>query len=145
MLVQLLAGCGLAALTVAIHAAGLALLLKRLEAHGELLLLRFWMTTWLVIRVTWFLILTHLLAISVWAVFYRAVGCLPDLESSLYFSGVTYSTVGYGDVVLPEGWRILGPIEGLTGILMCGLSTGVFLTLISRLYQDWIKALDQSV
>ncbi|HVR19331.1 MAG TPA: potassium channel family protein, partial [Polyangiaceae bacterium] len=53
---------------------------------------------------------------------------------ALYFSGVTYSTVGYGDLVLPEHWRLLGPIEGLTGILMCGLSTGLFFALISKLY-----------
>ena len=40
---------------------------------------------------------------------------------------VTYTTLGYGDLVLPKEWRMIGPVEGLTGILMCGLSTGIFL------------------
>jgi hypothetical protein len=52
---------------------------------------------------------------------------------------VTYTTVGYGDLVLPEQWRLLGPVEGLTGILMCGLSTGFFFALVSRLFDTGFK------
>jgi hypothetical protein len=65
---------------------------------------------------------------------YRVSGrdSLPDAESSFYFSGVTYTTLGYGDLVLPQEWRLLGPVEGLTGILMCGLSTGFFFAVVSR-------------
>ena len=46
---------------------------------------------------------------------------------------VTYTTIGYGDLVLSEPWRMLGPIEGLIGILMCGLSTAIFFAMISRI------------
>ena len=53
----------------------------------------------------------------------------------LVASGVSYSTLGYGDVVLPQGWRTLGPAEGLTGILMCGLSTGLFFAIAHRLLE----------
>ena len=67
-----------------------------------------------------------------WALFYWWQKCLPDAESSFYFSGVTYTTVGYGDLVLPKEWRLLGPVEGLTGILMCGLSTGFFFAVVSK-------------
>ena len=51
-------------------------------------------------------------------------GCMPNAEAAFYFSGVTYTTLGYGDVVLAEPWRLLAPVEGLMGVLMCGLSTG---------------------
>ena len=74
--------------------------------------------------------------IAVWALFYWWQKCLPDAETSLYFSGVTYTTVGYGDVVLPKGWQLFGPIEGLTGILMCGLSTGFFFAVVNKLYSS---------
>ena len=47
---------------------------------------------------------------------------------------VTYTTVGYGDLVLPQEWRLLGPVEGLTGILMCGLSTGFFFAVVSKFF-----------
>ena len=62
--------------------------------------------------------------------------CLPDAESSLYFSGVTYTTLGYGDVVLPEEWRLFGPVEGLTGILLCGLSAGFFFAVVNKLFSS---------
>ena len=48
-------------------------------------------------------------------------------ESSLYFSGVTYTTLGYGDLVLPKEWRLLGPVQGLTGILIVRTVHWVFL------------------
>jgi hypothetical protein len=48
---------------------------------------------------------------------------------------VTYTTTGYGDLVLPPEWRLVGGIEALTGILMCGLSTGFFFAVVGRVYQ----------
>jgi hypothetical protein len=66
-------------------------------------------------------------------------GCLPDAESAFYFSGVTYTTVGYGDLVLPKPWRILAPIEALTGLLMCALSGGLFFAVVSRRISNWVK------
>jgi hypothetical protein len=129
----LLIAAALVAATVAIHAVGLAALLLVLTRPGAQPPTRFWSSTWLLIRMVWWLILIHLAGISVWGTFYFWRGCLPDVESAFYFAGVTYTTVGYGDLVLPEAWRMLGPVEGLTGILMCGLSAGVFFAVVSRL------------
>ena len=64
---------------------------------------------------------------------------LPDAESSFYFSGVTYATIGYGELVLPKEWRLFGPVEGLTGILMCGLSTAFLFATLSRIYAGRTK------
>ena len=136
----LLAAFILVAATVVLHTGGLVALLmslKRKHAHAPT---RFWPMTLLLIEVTWILILIHAAEIGVWALFFVWAGCLPDAESAFYFSGVTYATVGYGDVVLPQPWRILGPIEGLTGILMCGLSTGLYIVVISRLIGPRLKA-----
>ena len=80
------------------------------------------------------LILIHVAEITIWALFYLWGGCLPDAESAFYFSGVTYTTVGYGDLVLAKPWRMLAPLEGLTGILMCGLSASLFFAVVSRIY-----------
>jgi hypothetical protein len=126
--------CLLVAATVFVHAAGLALMLKiRPKAHVPPPT-RFWPITWALIGVAWFLIFIHAAEIAVWASFYLWQECLPNAESAFYFSGVTYATIGYGDLVLPERWRLLAPVEGLTGILMCGLSTGVFFIVVSRLF-----------
>ena len=124
----------LVAVTVAVHAVGLALLLRSLMRSHALPPTRFWPITWLLIRVTWWLILIHLAEIAIWGMFYFWQACLPDAESAFYFAGVTYTTVGYGDLVLPKPWRMLGPVEGLTGILMCGLSTGFFFAVVSKVF-----------
>mgnify|MGYP003444079540 FL=1 len=131
---NLLYAAALVALTVAVHAAGLAAVLGLFSSARQAQLpTRFWPTTWLLIRATWMLLLIHVAAITVWALFFWWKECLPDAESAFYFSGVTYATIGYGDLVLKEPWRLLAPIEGLTGILMCGLSAGFYFALVSRI------------
>ena len=133
MIAKLLTAWCLLAMTVTIHAAGLSAMLGHIRSSA-LPDTRFWPVTWLLVRVAWWLVLLHLTEIAGWGLFYWWQKCLPDAESSFYFSGVTYTTVGYGDLVLPNEWRLLGPVEGLTGILMCGLSTGFFFAVVSRLY-----------
>jgi hypothetical protein len=59
--------------------------------------------------------------------------------SAFYFSGATYTTIGYGDLVLARHWRILGPVKGLTGILMCGLTAGLFFSVVSRIYASRLE------
>jgi hypothetical protein len=74
----------------------------------------------------------HVLEILLWAGFYRWL-CFPLWESSFYFSTSSYATVGYGDVVLPQAWRTLGPVESIIGVLMCGLSASFLFATVSRL------------
>jgi hypothetical protein len=134
MLARILIACVLVAITVAVHAVGFALVLRSLTSSRAVLPAQFWRITWLFIRVTWVLLVIHAVEITVWALFYLWWECLPDAESAFYFSGVTYATIGYGEVVLPKPWRMLAPIEGLTGILMCGLSAGLFVALANRIF-----------
>ncbi|MBI5431875.1 MAG: hypothetical protein HZA52_03480 [Planctomycetes bacterium] len=114
------------ATALALHAGGFALLLRSLMKSASGGPIGSWPTTWLLIGAAWWLILIHAAEIAVWPLFYARRGCMPDFESALYFSGVKYATVDYGDLLLPEPWRILGPLEALTWILMCGPSTGLF-------------------
>jgi hypothetical protein len=125
----------LVAVTVAVHAAGLAVLLRALMRWNAAPPTRFLPITWRLILVTWWLILFHLVEISIWAFFYLWQECLPDAETAFYFAGVTYTTIGYGDLVLAKPWRMLAPVEGLTGILMCGLSASVFFAVVLRIRQ----------
>ena len=139
MLVHFLYAFSLVIVTVFIHAVGFAALIRVIVRSHALAATEFWPVTWLVISLTCWLILVHMTEISVWALFYSWQGCLPDAESSFYFSGVTYTTVGYGDLVLSKPWRILASREGLTGILMCGLSTGLFFAIVNRWVANWVK------
>ena len=142
MLKLILTAWGLVAGTVVIHAAGLVLALGPVLRSTVRVDVGFWPITWLVIRTAWWLIVIHMIQIAFWALFYWWQRCLPDAESSFYFAGVTYTTVGYGDLVLPKQWRLLGPIQALTGILMCGLSTGFFFAMVSRIHEARTKAVN---
>lgn len=88
----------------------------------------------LMIRFSTLVIVLHSLQIFFWSVFYRWY-CLPSWESSFYFSAASYSTVGYGDVILPRIWRLLGPVESVTGVLMCGLSVSCLFAVATRLIE----------
>jgi hypothetical protein len=110
MIAKLLIAAALVAATVAIHAGGLGLLLSRISEAPAKLEARFWPITWLLIRIAWWLIIIHMFEIAVWALFFCWQRCLPNVESSFYFSGVTYATIGYGDLVLPNDWRLFGPL-----------------------------------
>lgn len=71
------------------------------------------------------------------------IGAAPDFEEALYFSTVTYSTLGYGDVLLARTWRILGAIEGANGVIMLGWSTAFIVSLVTQLKlltHDWLHS-----
>jgi len=80
----------------------------------------------MLISIAGWIILLHMVEVAFWAFFYAWTQGMPDVQSALYFSAVTYTTTGYGDLVLPNAWRLVGGVEALTGILMCGWSTGFF-------------------
>jgi len=74
--------------------------------------------------------------ISIWGLFYWWPDACPNAETAFYFSGVTYTTLGYGEVVLAKLCPLLAPVEGLMGVLMCGLSTLYFFVVVSRIHQS---------
>ena len=86
----------------------------------------------LMVRATIVMLALQLLEVALWAGFYRWK-CLSSWDPALYFSATSYSTVGYGDVLLPGTWRLLGPIEGVTGVLMSGLSASGLFAIIGLL------------
>jgi hypothetical protein len=132
MLSQLLVAWSLMGVCVAIHAAGVTAALRWMRRQPEIGP-EFWRWTWRLACVAGWVILLHLLEIVAWGMLYAWRGAMPDLPSALYFSAVTYTTTGYGDLVLPREWRLVGGIEALTGILMCGWSTGFFFAAVSRM------------
>ncbi|HUK46858.1 MAG TPA: potassium channel family protein, partial [Terriglobales bacterium] len=127
----------LVVLTLWLQCAGMALLIdwaRNSLAKGLRAFTR-WRSAMLMIRFTATMIVLHVVEIVLWAGFYRW-RCLSTWESSFYFSAASYSTVGYGDVVLPRVWRLLGPIESVTGVLMSGISVSALFAILVRLIQD---------
>ena len=86
----------------------------------------------LVMQTTVAVIVLHGVVILLWASCYRWL-CLPSWESAFYFSASSYATVGYGDVMLPSKWRLLGPLESMVGMLMSGVSIGLLFAAVTHL------------
>jgi hypothetical protein len=86
------------------------------------------------------LMAAHTCEVIVWSLAYGLVDATPANSNSLYFAFVNYTTLGYGDIIPTEEWRLLGPMEGLTGILMCGLSTGFFFAVVNKIHEAHVKA-----
>jgi voltage-gated potassium channel len=133
---QFCAGFVLVALTVVMQSAGMAALIAWAKPRLAKGIRHFGVvrSAVLVVRFTSLIVWLHMLEILMWSCFYRWQ-CLPTWESAIYFSTTSYSTVGYGDVLLPQPWRQLGPVESLVGILMCGVSVSLLFAIVIRLVE----------
>jgi len=124
----------LVTLTMWLECGGIATLITwaRRAAAGDIQKLGAFRSAALVVRFTAALIAVQGIQVLLWACCYRWL-CFPSWESALYFSATSYTTVGYGDIILPSKWRMLGPIESILGILMCGLSVSLLFAIATRL------------
>ena len=74
----------------------------------------------------------NIVQIAIWALLYRLLGAIPEFETAMYFSGVTFTSLGYGDVVLDGRIRLLAPLQAANGLMMFGISTALFFVAIQR-------------
>jgi len=141
MLVQLILASFMVVVTVVVHLVGLAILIRLLRSHHRLMRPLRIMPLTLLLGASVGIVAIHTVEIWLYAALYFQLGATAGFEESLYFSTVTYATIGYGDVLLPYAWRILGAIEGATGIIMLGWSTAFLVSLLARLNMfrhDWL-------
>ena len=140
MLKLALIGAILIAITVAIHALGTTFLVKYL-ANTFLDRTGHWgskrvMTALMLAALV--LVSLHALEIIVWAGAYKAIvptGELADFEAAVYFSFVTFTTLGYGDITLSEVYRLLSGIQALNGILLVGWSTALMFAVVQKTWE----------
>ncbi len=90
----------------------------------------------LLTEATGVLVAAHTVQVWIWALMLFLFGVMDDFYDAVYFSLVTYTTVGYGDIVLPEGFRIFGAFAGVAGLLVFGLSTAFLGALLVRILSE---------
>lgn len=78
----------------------------------------------------------HSIEVWSWAVIYLLLGEFQSLNTALYFSGATITTLGYGDVTLTETWRLLSTFEAMSGLILFGASTAFMIDLTRRLFDN---------
>jgi len=129
---QLLLGGGVNIINIAIHAlvmtlvVGVARRAAANKSHPSLFLIAIMIPTVSV------LMTTHTLEVFVWALAYSLVDAAPPGSNLVYFAFVNYTTLGYGDVVPVERWRLLGPMTAMNGVLLFGWSTAVIFEVLRK-------------
>ncbi|WP_428671076.1 potassium channel family protein [Reyranella sp.] len=144
MIANFAAATFMVVLTVTVHFFGLLGLLWFLREHGHRLPPREKLMGQglSILFVVLGLVAIHTAEIWLYAWAFLAVGALADFESALYFSTTSFTTIGYGDVVLDRHWRLFGAIEGANGLLLFGWSTAFLFSVIGRLRaleHDWLE------
>ena len=143
LLIQLLLASVMVVLTVIMHLTGLALLARALRAAMRRPASLKLAPITLLVAAAFGLFAIHTAEIWFFAALYLVLKAAPDFEQALYFSTVTYASIGYGDVLVAKPWRILGAIEGAIGVIMLGWSTAFLVSLLAQsrlLRHDWLTA-----
>ncbi len=133
MIRQFLVGGGVSLINIAIHALVMTMVVQvaqrasaKIRSHPSLTLIAVMVPTVSV------LMMTHILEVFVWALAYLIFGVAPDGADRVYFAFVNFATLGYGDIVPLERWRLLGPITAMNGALLFGWSTAVMFEVLRR-------------
>ena len=121
--------------TTGIHASGMMLALHLARSKGGVLRERLRHSH--ILRISGIVIamfLASLAEVVVWAIPYLAFDAIRGFEKAVYFSMVTFTTLGYGDVLLDEHWRLLASFEAANGIIMFGWTTAIVMATIRHVY-----------
>jgi hypothetical protein len=133
MLRQFMLGGAVCVINIAVHALVMTMVVR--VAHHERAERRARPSLFLMavmIPTVSILMVTHALEVAVWSFVYMFVGAAPANSDSVYFAFVNYTTLGYGDVVPVERWRLLGPLAAMNGVLLFGWSTAVIFDVLRR-------------
>jgi hypothetical protein len=133
MLRQFLVGGGVSVINIAIHALVMTTVVRvarvrggQNKSHSSVLLMV------VMIPTVSILMITHTFEVLVWSLAYSMVNAAPAGVDLIYFAFVNYTTLGYGDVLPLERWRLLGPITAMNGIVLFGWSTALIFEVLRR-------------
>ena len=134
-----LIGSALIAITVVIHAVGTTTWVRHLaRQYAAVPIANNKQAIAILIKTVLIVFALHAIEIMVWAGAYQVLLPLRELgsfEQAVYFSFVTFTTLGYGDITLSEGWRVLSGIEALNGILLVGWTTALIFSVVQAIWR----------
>ena len=140
MLLEIIFGSAMIVLTTLIHGVftmiGVEYLRDYIDRHHQPALI--WSTLRLAVFILWIFLAT-IIEVWSWAVLYVFLGAFESIATAVYFSTVTFTTLGFGDIVLDEEWRLLSSFEAANGLLMFGWSTALVFVGVQWTYEDRAK------
>lgn len=142
MIRNLLIGAGTMTVCLLLQSVLLARAIRYYARRHEILETRssWWATLVVINSVMLLLLLGTFSQIAIWAVVFMLVGEFDTFAKAAYHSAVNFSTLGYGDIVMTERNRLLGPLEAINGVLMIGVSTAALLATFQNAIKTAIAA-----
>jgi Ion channel len=137
MLINLLLGSATVFLSMGIQVAVVVMMIRyliKITSREDRKTDGFGFDTYVISIVLLLLFAGHLVQIVIWAALFMYLGEFSDFATAFYHSAVNFASLGYGDIVMSEKWRLLGALEASNGVLMFGLSAGTLLAVMTRLF-----------
>jgi hypothetical protein len=136
-LIEILLGLSITAGTLFVHSIGMYLVMHRFEMNWASYLKeknefrrQFYFGRFLILMLA-----THLIEVLLIAAVLFGIHAFLDLRTAFYFTGETYTTLGFGDILLPPGWRQLALFIAMSGLFSFGWSTGVLVSIVGKTYE----------
>ena len=137
MLINLLLGCATVFISMGIQVTVVVYMLRyliKILNRDERITGSFGFDTYAISMVLLILFAGHLVQIAIWAGLFMYLDEFADFATAFYHSAVNFASLGYGDIVMTEKWRLLGALEASNGVLMFGLSAGTLLAVMTSLF-----------
>ena len=137
MLINLLLGCATVFISMGIQVVVVVYMIRyvlKIMDHDDRKTGGFGFDTYVISMVVLILFVGHLVQIAIWAGLFIYLGEFTDFMTAFYHSAVNFASLGYGDIVMSEKWRLLGALEASNGVLMFGLSAGTLLAVMTSLF-----------
>ena len=134
MVLNIIIAAAMIVVTTGIHAGGMVLVINSIRSKKRNIKYRFQQTyTYWVSGVVLLMSFVMLVEALLWAIVYISVDAIQGFERALYFSIVTFTTLGYGDIVVDERWRLLASFEAVNGIIMFGWTTAIVVATVQHI------------
>jgi Ion channel len=146
ILAPLLVGLPVSIFMILIHLLPVRITLELLRHEKKLGRIgsNFWVDISILLRVLLFASLAHIIEVALWGGLFVICGEFRDVGTAFYHSAVNYTSLGYGDIVMSPSWRLLGPIETASGMLLFGMTTAIIISVIQRLVEPRFSDLRES-
>ena len=129
----ILIACLLIVLCIIVHAVATSIAINISKLHSNYRWKRtvnlFWIS--IIVLIMFF---ASVMESGMWATAYYVSGAISNYQDALYFSIVTFTTLGYGDITLTDDWRLLASFEAATGIIIFGWSTAVVMVVVQHIF-----------
>jgi hypothetical protein len=143
MLINMLLGFAMISLCLLLQSSLLLAVVRYYRQHTDMVRSPSFFASLVVVTVVLFLLVVGNLAqVALWAALFQMLGEFDTFSAAYYHSAVNFATLGYGDVVMSERYRLLGPIEAINGVLMIGVSTAALMSAFQDALRKTLQARD---